>query len=355
MSSESGDAGGSAGDSDGVVTLLLYIVFVYPTCSWILSPKRKWPRKQAIIYAICFLAAIAVGKLALEWADRGPNHYHRLGVERSAPGLEIKKAYKKISLELHPDKNPSPEAAEEFTRMKNAYDVLMDLEMREIYDKLGPEAIRANKRMDETQLLLEMAIFYVSWGVMSYVLTLGKSSADARSWTFTGLIVMLVAEVSIIFSGQGSILPKWFLPQMTDHELVHIMHGIFPAFMNGCRAIGGFLYVDVEKQTRDMLLELREGHKAVCLQLRQLQIAIGSGGGGNMGSHGSAGSSAASKTLTTTPAEKLRELEQRSKMNMAGVDRVASEIRADSATQAGSNNRFWWFLLAYAAFYYFFQ
>ncbi len=43
--------------------------------------------------------------------------------------------------------------------------------------------------------------------------------------------------------------------------MVWILHSIFPAFMNGCRSLGNHLYVDVDQQTRDMLLALRAGHQ----------------------------------------------------------------------------------------------
>ncbi len=52
---------------------------------------------------------------------------------------EIKKAYRKLARELHPDVNPSEEAAERFKLVTHAYDVLSDTEQRERYD-LGPQA-----------------------------------------------------------------------------------------------------------------------------------------------------------------------------------------------------------------------
>ena len=84
----------------------------------------------------------------LELQARGPNYYSILGVNRSSNPLEIKRAYKKLSLQLHPDKNPSPTASDDFDAVKQAYDVLMDMEFREVYNKFGKEGIKNNKRYD---------------------------------------------------------------------------------------------------------------------------------------------------------------------------------------------------------------
>jgi molecular chaperone DnaJ len=67
------------------------------------------------------------------------DHYEVLGVSRTASPEEIKKAYRKLARELHPDVNPSAEAAERFKSVTHAYDVLSDPDQRERYD-LGPQA-----------------------------------------------------------------------------------------------------------------------------------------------------------------------------------------------------------------------
>ena len=196
----------------------------------------------------------------MEYMDKGPNHYVRLGVTRSSSPLDIKRAYKKLSLQLHPDKNKAPDAADQFNDAKKAYDVLMDLEFHGVYDKLGQEAIDANKRFDENQFFLELGIFYVTWALLVFVLTLGKKSGDARQWCYTGMVVMLVAEITLMTSPTNP-LPEWLFPQTTEHEIVWILHSIYPAFMNGCRSLGSYLYVDLEAQTKKLLLALQEQNK----------------------------------------------------------------------------------------------
>jgi molecular chaperone DnaJ len=67
------------------------------------------------------------------------DHYEVLGVAREASADEIKKAYRRLARELHPDVNPSSEASERFKAVTHAYDVLSDPQQRQQYD-LGPQA-----------------------------------------------------------------------------------------------------------------------------------------------------------------------------------------------------------------------
>lgn len=66
------------------------------------------------------------------------DYYKVLGVSEDASDKEIKKAYKKLAVKYHPDKNPDDKAAEEkFKEITEAYEVLGDPEKRKKYDKLG--------------------------------------------------------------------------------------------------------------------------------------------------------------------------------------------------------------------------
>ena len=78
----------------------------------------------------------------------GKDYYKILGVKRDASKNEIKRAFKKLSLKYHPDKNKdNPEKAKEkFIEIANAYEVLSDEKQRKIYDQYGEEGIKQQQQ-----------------------------------------------------------------------------------------------------------------------------------------------------------------------------------------------------------------
>src|SRR5215467_5681141 len=70
------------------------------------------------------------------------DYYATLGVRRDAGADEIKKAYRRLARELHPDVNPDPETQDRFKEITQAYEVLSDPKKREMYD-LGADPFAA--------------------------------------------------------------------------------------------------------------------------------------------------------------------------------------------------------------------
>lgn len=68
--------------------------------------------------------------------------YERLGIVRSAFPEEIKKAYRMLALEWHPDKNKSPDAEEQFKAVAEAYETLSDLRKKILYDIFHPPVMK---------------------------------------------------------------------------------------------------------------------------------------------------------------------------------------------------------------------
>jgi hypothetical protein len=273
---------GADSEADGLLNFLFYVVIVYPVTNWIL---KKYKDGRGMALAVCFLGLIAAAKTVrhardvsaclvhrsltayliisrskyLEVLDRGPNYYSVLGVTRMSTSAEIRKSWKQLAVKYHPDKNMDNQAwaTAEMERIKEAYDVLINEEQKAAYNKFGKEGT-TKAVIDEQQLLLTMAVFYMTWGMLAYILTLGKASKNSRDFIYTGMIVMLVIEVSL--SLQDVTLPEWFLPTVTEYEIVWLCKTLFPAYMNGCRCLGSFYYTDVEEETRQSLAALRDAH-----------------------------------------------------------------------------------------------
>jgi len=69
------------------------------------------------------------------------DYYATLGVPKAASEADIKKAYRKLAMEYHPDRNPAPEAEARFKEITEAYEVLRDPQKRSAYDRFGKAGV----------------------------------------------------------------------------------------------------------------------------------------------------------------------------------------------------------------------
>ena len=113
------------------------------------------------------------------------DYYEILGVERSADEREIKKAYKRLAMKYHPDRNPdNPESEEKFKEAKEAYEILSDAQKR--------AAARARRPCLPVQGC--QTLWYgLFWGIKSASEAYGASASSYQKKSFVGLLRASVA------------------------------------------------------------------------------------------------------------------------------------------------------------------
>ena len=95
-----------------------------------------------LILILAFMIDMTIAK-----DDKGRDLYKILDLKRNATPDEIKKAYRKLTLKYHPDKNQGDDEAKQmFHDVADAYEILSDTEKRRKYDRCGEECVNEPER-----------------------------------------------------------------------------------------------------------------------------------------------------------------------------------------------------------------
>lgn len=172
-----------------LISFFAYSMFIYPVINYLVSPKRPYARWKGALYAMLFLGLISGVHIIYENREKGPNHHEILNVSRDGSITNLKKNFKKLSLELHPDKNKAPEAVAQFRKVKQAYEVLSKSETRRIYNLYGDEGIQkvVHSVIDHKSLIMTMLVYYVSSAIFAFLMTISEPSGDAMMTSLFGL------------------------------------------------------------------------------------------------------------------------------------------------------------------------
>eukprot|EP01132_Coremiostelium_polycephalum_P006843 gene6843-8487_t len=96
-----------------------------------------------LLISIVILFLIGIAKC-------GKDYYELLGISRDSSPSDIKRAYRKLALKYHPDKNPGKEAQDKYSELSGAYEILSDPEKRRIYDQYGEEGLKGGGAQSHT-------------------------------------------------------------------------------------------------------------------------------------------------------------------------------------------------------------
>ncbi|XP_055071638.2 dnaJ homolog subfamily B member 11 [Misgurnus anguillicaudatus] len=141
--------------------------------------------------SVCFLILYLISTVLA-----GRDFYKILGVSRSATIKDIKKAYRKLALQLHPDRNQDdPNAQDKFADLGAAYEVLSDEEKRGQYDKYGEEGLKEGHQSSHGDIF---SSFFGDFGFM-----FGGNRQQANRDIPRGNDIVLDLEVTLeeVYSG----------------------------------------------------------------------------------------------------------------------------------------------------------
>jgi len=173
-------------------------------------------------------------------AQKKRDYYEVLGVNRDASEEEIKKAYRKLAMKYHPDRNPdSKESEEKFKEAKEAYEILCEAEKRRAYDAYGFAGVNPQMGMGGAEGAAGFGGFAEAFGdIFSDIF--GGGQGRGRSSVYRGADLRYNLEVSLEQAARGT-ETKIRIPTMETCETCHgsgAKPGTHPKTCETCHGAG---------------------------------------------------------------------------------------------------------------------
>ncbi|HEX6432597.1 MAG TPA: molecular chaperone DnaJ [Gemmatimonadales bacterium] len=177
--------------------------------------------------------------------------YALLGISRDASEAEIKKAYRKLAMEYHPDRNGSPQAEARFKEITEAYEVLRDPQKRAVYDRYGKAGLAGSagpQGFHHVDLSEALSIFMRDFGAMGGFESLfgGRRSRteERRGQDIRVTVRLTLNEVAL---GAKKTVKLKSLERCTTCEGTGAKPGTRPTTCGACNGSG-----EVRRATRSM-------------------------------------------------------------------------------------------------------
>jgi hypothetical protein len=211
------------------------------------------------------------------------NFYWYFGVDNNASYSSIKRAFREVALNLHPDQNAAPDAEEQFNLLSFMHDVLHDSGKRDIYNRFGvyvaPNSVSnsisiVDPRTDEFDLVMKIAIVFIFWGVLAFVWTIPAAHRAARSWIT--ILLGIIAAVEFFISFTDVAIPEW-LPvpgYLTEYELLIFIHTTVPCLLLLCGAISEYCYKDPNLSCMQIISDLIKQQKVRVPDCRWINLQL---------------------------------------------------------------------------------
>ena len=252
--------------------LLLHSLVVSPVVRWIASPSRRWSRKTGIRLAALGLLVIAM----LQLRRMDPNCHELIGVDRFASPAEISRAFRKQTIEFHPDRprtGPLPfgfeTANEVFIQLQKCHETVTNSDKFKSYNRHG-KLDYAFK--NEATVLPVMAVFsfisYIVSFIVSTIFTAAPEAQASRRWIYSFLAFAFSCEMLIKYLRQDDLFA--FIPYFNKwmiFEQVDALKALIPSALSSGLLLSQLTHVDGSDVTNEILQCLSESNREIAAHI----------------------------------------------------------------------------------------